>query len=352
MSTTRTAQRIVEYTIKATRFGPTNVPGKEHYRIIGTTDIDGKGTNHALAMLDPFVFLDESLNPAGVAGLGGGGHPHAGLTAITYLNPNRPEALGTSAHGRLQPWDNFHGADQPINHAGGVYVIASGQGVVHDERNITEEGCMHQFQLWVDPGHGSSGGSIFDGDSNLNLPVAHPSLHTPAEIPVVKGTTLGPAATDNSWARVMIGSQWGVTSPTASPVPGGMLYMHVSLPATGTTTAVIPAGFRGIVYVLEGAALIGATKAHLGKRDAAVLSPEAQQTEGDNGGELYISNPGEEEMQCLVAAAAPQHSGPLYKTLGNGGAMFATSEDAARLCMQRYENDPDNFGKDSKKPKI
>jgi hypothetical protein len=43
------------------------VPGKEHWRIIGTTDIDGKGTTHALHSLDPFIFFDESLNSAGVA---------------------------------------------------------------------------------------------------------------------------------------------------------------------------------------------------------------------------------------------------------------------------------------------
>ena len=148
---TRTMQRVVEYTIKATPFGSTHIPRGKHYPFIGTTDIDEKRTNHALALLDPFVFLDESLNFVGVAGLGGGGHLHAGLTAITYFSPNCPESFGTSAHGRLQPWDNFNGKDQPINHAGGAYVIASGRRVVHDKRNITENCCMHQFQLWVDP---------------------------------------------------------------------------------------------------------------------------------------------------------------------------------------------------------
>lgn len=357
-----TVQRAVEYTVRATRFGPTNIPGKEHWRIIGTTDIDGKGTSHALASLDPFIFLDESLNPAGFAGLGGGGHPHAGLTAITYLNPSRPKALGASAHGALQPWDNVGGVEQPINHAGGVYVIASGRGVVHDERNITEQGCMHQFQLWVDPGHSNYEGSTSESivDSNLNLPMAHFSLHPPQDVPIATGTAMGDAATDGAWCRVIIGSQFGLTSPAATPVPGGMLYLHLSLPPSGTTSVTIPRGFRGISYVVEGQALVGATRARLGKRDAAVLSPDAGTGTGTGTGEgtgdsdgdskLLVANPGGEELQLLVAAGAPQHSGPLRKVLGHGGAIFARDEDAARGCMRRFEANPHNFGKEERQP--
>jgi redox-sensitive bicupin YhaK (pirin superfamily) len=275
MSTTKAIamQRAVEYTIKSTRFGPTNIPGKEYYRIIGSTNIDGKGTHHALASLDPFVFLDETLNPAGVAGLGGGGHPHAGLTAITYLNPNRLINLGSSTNGALQPWDNFNTINRPINNAGGVYVIASGRGVVHDERNVTSSGVMHQFQLWVDPGH-KSYPSNNGTDSNLNLPVAQSSLYPPKDIPIARGDDLGgDSATGDAWCRVIIGSQFGRTSPTASPIIGGMLYLHLSLPASGSTVVKIPASFRGIALCIEGEALIGATKTHLSKRDTAVLSP-------------------------------------------------------------------------------
>jgi redox-sensitive bicupin YhaK (pirin superfamily) len=183
-------------------------------------------------------------------------------------------------------------------------------------------------------------------DSNLNLPMAQSSLHPPAEIPVATGAVLGDAAADGAWCRVIVGSQFGLTSPTPSPAIGGLLYLHVSFPASGATKITIPAGFRGIAYVLEGEALIGGTKAHLDKRDAAVLSPDACKSDGCKDSELIISNPGEGDIQCLVAAGAPQYSGPLYKTLGNGGAMFAATEDAARACMQRYEKDPNNSGKD------
>ena len=73
---TRAVRCNVESIVAATRFGPRDIPGKEHYRVIGALDIDGKGTKHQLQFLDPFVFWDESINPAGMAGLGGGGHPH------------------------------------------------------------------------------------------------------------------------------------------------------------------------------------------------------------------------------------------------------------------------------------
>lgn len=349
-----TVQRAVEFTIKSTRFGPTNIPGKEHYRIIGTTDIDGKGTNHPLASLDPFVFWDESLNVPGVAGLGGGGHPHGGLTAITYLNPDRSSG-GTSSSseaGALQPWDNFDGSNQPVNNAGGIYAVACGRGIVHDERNITKTGIMHQFQLWVDPGHktyrdcdaATQNNADDTDDTNLNLPKARATLYPPNDVPVAQGMKdLGENAGEEAWCRVMIGSQYGYTSPMESPVRGGMLYVHLSLPPSRSAIVTVPGGFRGIVLCVEGEALVGGNRSRLTQREAAVLSPD---DESSSSKEMVVVNPSEgEEMQVLVAAGAPQYSGPLYKTLKHGGAIFASSEDAARACMKRFESDPDNFGK-------
>ena len=90
----------IEFVLPATRFGRREPAGREHWRVIGALDIDGKGTRHPIRSIDPFIFLDESVVPADAGGLGAGRHPHAGLTALTYLSPDgRP---GTSS-GMLQP---------------------------------------------------------------------------------------------------------------------------------------------------------------------------------------------------------------------------------------------------------
>jgi redox-sensitive bicupin YhaK (pirin superfamily) len=76
-----------------------------------------------------------------------------------------------------------------------------------------------------------------------------------------------------------------------------MLYLHLSLPAAGSTSVKIVPGFRGVIYMLEGEAMVGGTKAHLLKRQAAVLSSAAGE------GEVFISNPSaEHDLQLLLAA--------------------------------------------------
>jgi redox-sensitive bicupin YhaK (pirin superfamily) len=141
----------------------------------------------------------------------------------------------------------------------------------------------------------------------------------------------------------MIGKQFEQTSPVESPVQGGMLYLQLSLPASSATTITIPKDLRGLVYVLEGEALVGATMERLSKRQVGVIAPSIC------GSDLEISNCSTEaepkELQVLIAAGAPQYSGPLFKCLGHGGAVFATSEATARECIGRYAANPENFGK-------
>jgi hypothetical protein len=123
--TSAPSRRSVEVVVPATRFGATDIPGKEHWRIIGTKDVDDNGTQHGIAALDPFIFLDESLNPAGVGGLGNGKHPHAGLSAFTYLSPD----LEGTESGLIHAWDNMNGDVEP-HRAGSIYIINAGRGAL------------------------------------------------------------------------------------------------------------------------------------------------------------------------------------------------------------------------------
>lgn len=294
----------IDSVIDATRFGPRDIAGKEHWRIIGTTDVEGKGTTHTLAAADPFIFLDESVNPAGKEGLGGGGHPHAGLTAITYLAPDNAAGMETS-QGALKAWDNHGGFVKDKHEAGGLYVIETGQGVVHDEHNVTPAGSMHQIQLWVDPGLGAV--------PTEEQGRAAYQLHQPADIPVVPLTSADGAVVGQ--VRVMLGSQRGVSSPATAPIP--MTYLHATLAPGAATTLSVPSCFSGVVYVLGGEAEVGSAGASAGATMLRRRQVGTFRGSGDSAGgevELPVANAsGDAELQILVAAGQPQESGDLAK---------------------------------------
>lgn len=159
-----------------------------------------------------------------------GRHPHAGLTAITYLAPDSRPKTGAAV---LQPWDNFDGYTAK-NHAGGLYIIETGRGCVHEEVNETTEGLMHQLQLWVNPGL---------ADEAAAAPAPRRQLFLPAQIPVVR--------TSDLTCRVLVGSAFGGTSPARPPIP--LLYLHMRLAPGATTSIDIPADLDGgFAFILQG----------------------------------------------------------------------------------------------------
>ncbi|MEM9304547.1 MAG: hypothetical protein AAGE01_20715, partial [Pseudomonadota bacterium] len=84
-------------------------------RLIGTTDIDGNGTQHAVDQVDPIVLFDfvktrtdgkSAFRP----------HPHFGLTAMSFLP-------STGAWGA---WDSLAGESDHELHPGGLYYVHAG----------------------------------------------------------------------------------------------------------------------------------------------------------------------------------------------------------------------------------
>jgi len=306
------AKRFVETVLPATRFGPTSILGKEHWRIIGTTDVDSKGTLHAIGALDPFVFLDESLNPSGIAGLGGGKHPHAGLSAITYLSPE-----GDGAAGLIHAWDNHNGAAPP-HKAGGLYIIHAGRGVMHHEENSTPSGTLHQMQLWV--------------RAPEPLPKASYELYSPAQIPVVQ------LPNGAGHCRVMCGSQFGRKSPTAPPC--AVQYLHVVVRPGVKTALTVPRSHRAFAYALRGEGVFG-ENTPVKAREVGLLSPSS---EAD--AVVAVANPSaEDDLHFLLVSGLPLEAGPVYKKLGHGGSFIAGTEEGARKWQQEFEARGEEFGK-------
>jgi len=105
-------------------------------RVMGTTDIDGKGTNHPVErQVDPFFIMDEADLPFGLEPPFGS-HPHTGLVACTYQ-------LNEKFGGML--WDNHYSTGKERSRkeiekeyygplwGHGLLEIFSGKGIVHDE---------------------------------------------------------------------------------------------------------------------------------------------------------------------------------------------------------------------------
>jgi redox-sensitive bicupin YhaK (pirin superfamily) len=109
----------------------------------GQPTTDGAGVklhralgSQALAMLDPFLMLDEFFTDRPEDYIKGfPDHPHRGFETVTYMIQGAMEhrdSLGN--HGRLEP--------------GSVQWMTAGRGIIHSEMPKQENGLMWGFQLW------------------------------------------------------------------------------------------------------------------------------------------------------------------------------------------------------------
>lgn len=363
----------MEILFNVTRFGRSSAQGREQWRVVGSTDCNYRGIKHGVVSYGPFVLLEESLHRA--AGQECVGKlPHAGLTSLTYLAPDARQDLQT-AQAVLQPWDNFSGDSQEKFRAGGLLIIETGNGIVHEERDETPTATppspanfTHMMQLWVNPG--------------LTPTLAPPrhQLHQPTAIPVVS-----PPNHPGVRVRVLCGKQFGAASPATPPVP--LLFLHVNIEPRQVGVPVsfdIPAGMCAFVYVLHGQGTFGKTK--VAARQGALLGYNesarsfAVQRSGDNEGSSAVSVTGRQEQEeqqaarsenkkrkttdksplsassltgtplsFLLVAGAPPATGHC-KILGHGGAVLCENEFYARAMMGCCDNlveagRLDDFGK-------
>ena len=72
--------------------------GDHALRLIGTTDIDGNGTSHEIADVDPIALFDfVNINTSAESPFRP--HPHVGLTAMSFL----------PVRGTWMAWDSLEG---------------------------------------------------------------------------------------------------------------------------------------------------------------------------------------------------------------------------------------------------
>lgn len=378
----------------STKFGPPHIDMLR--RVIGTTDINGKGTSHPVErQADPFFFLDEASIPPGVKPPFGA-HPHTGLVAVSC-------PINKGFRGML--WDN-HYSDSNAEYGplcgGGILQIKSGKGIVHDEgracpgeltdqvkkKDSDKEEPGWMLQCWFNPGIG--------GSFNRELEPAERHLFEAKDIPEI-------IIPNFLRIRVLMGEYGGKRSP-AKLCDAELVLLDVEVLESGdspsTVTIDLPGNFSTAwVYNLRGNSCTGGRIQVLDSGSSTIEDSEnssnsdsTTNTQGPTGLILNEQEIGIRENSSsttnidsekfketkleikgltnntreisdnltsdsvtvtvterlrprfFVGAGKP-HGLPWVKLLGNDGALIGPTEEFVRSKMKEYEELKNEFGK-------
>lgn len=163
----------------------------------------------AFMNFDPFVLWDDfSIS----AGAGFPDHPHRGFEGITYV-----------FQGSVRHKDNL-GNESTVTR-GGLQRFTAGKGIVHSEMPSAEK-VTRGIQMWV------------------NLPARLKQIEP--DYQQVDAGAVPQRETHNGVVRVLSGEG----SPLKLNTP--VTYLDVQLDSDGWLEEVIPEGYRGLVYVVDG----------------------------------------------------------------------------------------------------
>ena len=162
---------------------------------------------------DPFVLWDDfTVKP----GTGFPTHPHRGFEAITYM-----------FEGTMHHEDNL--GNKSTVSAGGAQRFTAGKGISHSEMP-SPDGPSRGIQLWI------------------NLPKRLKRI--PPDYQQVDADDFPQKNIDNGKLRTIVGDG----SPLKLHTP--VQYLDVQLQAGGEYSEVVPAEFRGLVYLIGGSATV------------------------------------------------------------------------------------------------
>jgi len=277
-------------------------------RIIGSLDVNGKGTEHLLHEVNPFILLDRAV----ITGPGHppfGAHPHSGFSVASFF-----------LSGCFKTWDNIQDKWEDDRVGGSVYYIHSGRGVVHDELS-TGEGENTLFQLWMKLPNEE------EKKKDATIQFASPQSVPEFEFKAVHG--------DSATIRLVLGSFSGHTSPIKLPTELFVLVVHQR---PGSSISIpIPRGWNSAIVnnPLPGAPS-SAKYANTQVDDPSII------VFGD--GEFLSVTTEDSTAKYLVLAGAPIES-PWVKVLGYNGAIIDITKEAAEAKMSQYEALKFDFGK-------
>ena len=186
------------------------------------------------AALSPFLRLSEDwfAAPGGFET-----HPHRGMQTVTLV-------LDGALHHR-----DHTGADGVLRQ-GDVQWMTAGRGVLHSEMPYRNEPA-HTLQLW------------------LNLPAKAKMI--PARYVDQRAASVPVRRDAGIERRIYAGDVDGVAQPHGSEWP--MMLVDIAMEPGATCRQAIPAGYRGLLYMLAGRAKIGADRRNIAAPDVAWFEP-------------------------------------------------------------------------------
>ena len=252
---------------------------------------------HALAMLDPFLMLDEKEPKVYAPGEAKGApdHPHRGFETVSYV-----------LDGETEHADSL--GNRGVIGKGDVQWMTAGDGIVHSEmpsrRIRTEGGRTHGFQLWVN----------LPADSKRTRP-RYQSL-TSADIPRASGP---------GWTAVIIaGDVLGESGPAATHTP--IIYAHLTVEVGGQVELDVPADHQGGLYVFEGSGTVGGQQRPVGEHELAVFTP------GNGSVTAAVPSDAEGPMQMLLMAGRP-----LNEPVARHGPFVMNTRDELIEAIEDYQ---------------
>ncbi|MCF6343575.1 MAG: pirin family protein [Devosiaceae bacterium] len=205
--------------------------GVKLMRFIGSDDIN---------MVDPFLLLDLFGTDEPEDYIGGfPSHPHRGFETVTYL-----------LAGRMRHKDNA--GHEGVIEAGGVQWMSAARGIIHSEMPEQENGLLQGFQLWI------------------NLPATE-KMKPPAYQEFSPDEIAVETRLDGTIIKIIAGQTDNGTQGPVKKITTGPLYLDVQLGKDANFSQHIPTSHSVVIYMIEGAALIGEEKSTLSQGHLAVL---------------------------------------------------------------------------------
>lgn len=270
--------------------------GEHALRLIGTTDIDGNGTEHEVADVDPIVLFDFARIDSS-ADTPFRPHPHVGLTAMSFL-PLR---------GSWKAWDSLEGDSDQQLEAGGLYYVHAGKPAFHYEfpspDTVAAAMELEFIQLVWNATDEEDVRTVF-------IP--------PEDNPVV--------TSEQGRVRVMAGDFHGVSA--GQPFTHRkIIYAYIEMAPGSSMSLEVPLGMNGMLFVIEGSL----------DANGAAVSTDQMMILGEEDSALQASNLNADSATRFIIAAGEPVNKPFHKLLGLGGFIIGETEEELRSTMAELE---------------
>jgi redox-sensitive bicupin YhaK (pirin superfamily) len=226
-------------------------------------------------MVDPFILVQEAVVPISRerADLDTK-HPHRGFDNLWYsLAGTASTGHSTGPDGAIERARLQKGSLLKLRTGRGVWPAA---GVGEDELREGRAGEMRGLLFWV---------NLARKDKNVEPSAL---LLDAGDVPVRQE--------DDATVRVLVGQG----SPVELGTPG--LILDIELPNGGDVRSLVPPGFNGFVYMLDGEVSLGASRRQARRSQIAVLGP----------GEAVAAVDARPGTRFMLMAGKPYGEAPVY----------------------------------------